>query len=812
MTSTAMKTKFIVIKSILLPILFVLSAYSSMAQHTLKGTLTDSTNNPVEFALISVTKNDSTQASVAETFTDSAGNFMLDIKDKGAYHIHSIIEGYADVNEPIQITDTLSTLSLHTNVVKNMISGVTITAQLPTITRKIDRIVMNVENNPIMAGKSSIEALALAPGVFVRNGSITINGNIGARVMVNNKLLQLSGDDLTNYLTSLRAEEIKSIEVIAHPPAEYDAEGSGGLINIILKKQTKLGLNGSVYVNYKQGRYAGTNEGGQLNFKKGKISLAANYSYNYQKSFNILNQERNFPNDGIYNASNRAVQFNSNQYLHTGITYDINDAQYIALDYTRSWYDGKEHWSSVTDINYKNNPANNLHTQGLFPNAYNGHYNDIGLNYHFNTDSVGSNFTLLADYITNTGITSNHVESSNYNGENVFLNDTAFRNATPSDAKIFTADAKYMQVLNGKSNVGFGAKLSATDIKNAANFEYRQAGDWYNNDAQNFMYNYKENIIAGFVNYTTNILKTDIQIGLRGENTSFTGTLAQLNNDKKNSRTYFGLFPSIYVKKNMDSIGNHSITLSYNRRLNRPDFNSLDPHVAYIDNYTSGVGNPYLTPQYINAYEINYTFKNKYNLSASYSDTRDIINNVMRTDVNNTELMIQQPINSGNKSVFSLTAFIPVNITKWWATQNTIQYNHEDLKAPEYHLDKNIFFIQTNQDITLPHQFKITFSAFYMSNFLFANAVLKPLFAANIAVQKKVLKDKLMIRAGLDDIFNSNKVKGEFFYNNFNLVFNQKQQSQVFSLGLVYNFSLGKAFRVHNIESSNDEEKGRLGK
>ncbi|HET8574239.1 MAG TPA: outer membrane beta-barrel family protein [Edaphocola sp.] len=793
--------------------LLCFSASGLFAQNTLKGTITDNDQAPLSYILISVTRDDSLHTPTAETLTDSTGAFMITVKDTGTYIIHNTATGYEDIKQQVVIKNDTATVYLQARSLHNTLRNVTVRAQRPTIVRKVDRVTMNVEDNPIVTGKSAGEVLALAPGIFIKDGTITINGTTGARVMVNNKLLQLSGDELINYLASLRAEDIKSIEIIPHPPAEYDAEGTGGLINIILKKNRTAGLNGSAYAAYKQGRYAGTNEGIQLNFKKGKWGASANYAFNTMKAFQSLDQERNFPDNGIYTAANRAIKYNTNNYLHAGLTYDISEAQYISLDYTYSGYNGREHWASTAQISYPENTGKNLTTRGLFPNVYDGGYNDIGLNYRRNTDKAGSNFSFLADYITNTGRTTNNVQSAGYDHENVFMKDTAFRNATPSEATIITAEAKYTKAFSRRSNLGFGAKLSHTAIHNVAHFEYAdKKGSWLSNEAQDFTYDYKEQILAGFVNYNTTILHTNVQAGLRGENTSFAGTLWQLNNNAKTKRHYFGLFPSIYLQKNLDSAGNHSLTLSYNRRLSRPDFESLDPHIAYIDNYTSGLGNPYLNPQYSDAYEINYTFRQSYNLGAGYTYTRGIINNVMHTAANNPEQMVQQPINAGNKRAFSLTAFLPVSITKWWTTQNVLQYNYEAVTAPQYAIHRNIIFIQTMQDISLPHQLRLTLSAHYMSNYIFANALIAPIFNTDIAIQKKAWKDRLTLKAGLEDVFHTRKEdKGTFYYNQFTMNFTERQQSRVLTLGIVYNFKTGKAFHAHNIESSNDDEKSRLG-
>lgn len=800
-------------RQFLFPLILICSSATGLfAQNTLKGTITDNSQVPLPYVLISVTRNDSLHTLVAESLTDSIGAFVMTVKDTGTYVIHNTAMGYEDVKQLVAVKEAITTVHLQTKTSPNTLGNITVRAQRPTITRKVDRVTMNVEDNPIATGKSAGEVLALAPGVFIKDGTITINGTTGARVMVNNKLLQLSGDELTNYLASLRAEDIKSIEIIPHPPAEYDAEGTGGLINIILKKNRTAGLNGSAYATYKQGRYAGTNEGIQLNFKKGKWGASANYDFNTMKSFNGLDQSRNFPDNGLYTARNRTIKYNTNNYLHAGLTYDISETQYIALDYTYSDYNGREHWASTAQISYPENTNNSLTTQGIFPNTYYSGYNDIGLNYRWNTDKTGSNFSFLADYITNTSRTTNSVQSANYNHDNVFMNDTAFRNATPSSATIVTAEAKYTKAFSQRSNLSFGGKLSNTAIHNIAHFEFSDHDDWLSNDAQNFIYDYKEQILAGFVNYNTTILHTNVQAGLRGENTSFTGTLWQLNNNAQNKRHYFGLFPSIYLQKNLDSAGNHSLTLSYNRRLSRPDFESLNPHISFIDNYTSALGNPYLNPQYSNAGEINYTFKQSYNLGASYTYTKGIINNVMHTDADNLQQMVQQPINAGNKRHFAVTAFLPVNLTKWWATQNTLQYNYETVTAPQYAIHRNIVFIQTMQDISLPHQLKLTLSAYYMSNYIFANALIAPIFNADIAIQKKVWKDRLTLKAGLDDVFHTRKQdKGTFYYNQFTMNFTERQQSRILTLGIVYNFKTGKAFHAHNIENSNDDEKSRLG-
>jgi outer membrane receptor protein involved in Fe transport len=584
------------------------SILSAGAQNTIKGKVSDNNGAPVSFALLKVTTPDSVHKNIAQKIADTGGNFILLIEKKGTYIIHASCMGFEDASNTITINGSEDNISIVMKKSEKNLSEVTVTSKQQMLTQKIDRMVMNVENNPLTAGKSTMEALQLAPGIVIYNNQITLNGMAISRVMINGKMLQLRGNDLINYLTSLRSDDIKSIELLPHPPAEYDAEGAGGLINIILKKNAQAGLNGSAYANYIQGKYAGTNEGVQLNFKKKKIGLFANYSFNTGKYFQVLDQNRSVGTDGIYTATNDAKKSYQSNNIRTGITYDINDKQYLSLDYTGNFGTNNENFYATSKINYSQNPANNSSSNGFFPNNSNWKYSNVGLNYHLQTDSLGSAFTVLTDYIYNYNFTANDVKSTTvFNGKST---DTAYRNNTPSPSKIFTAEVKYLKKINAKSSIGFGGKISATNIHNQAAFQYQSpfGSNWIDNTVQNYVYDYAENIAAGYVNYQGKILKTDVQFGLRGENTHYTGKLYDTSY-VENGRNYFGLFPTIFLRRNLDSAGNHALSFNYSRRLSRPGFGQLSPHIVYVDNYTIGAGNPFLQPEYDNSFKRITQFK-----------------------------------------------------------------------------------------------------------------------------------------------------------------------------------------------------------
>ncbi|WP_129717341.1 outer membrane beta-barrel family protein [Pedobacter sp. SYP-B3415] len=789
-------------------ILIFISAFSAMAQRFVRGKVKDEKSAGVPFSTVLLIPEGQTSP-VAQKIADSAGNYELQAKTSGKYRLKASAVGYTEKSMDVIVGQSDLKEDITLKSTGQQLSDVVVAGRKPLITRKADRIVMNIENNALASGKSSLEAMSLAPGVFVRDGKISINGNSGTRVMVNGKLLQLSGDDLTNYLNSLRSDEIESMEIIAHPPAEYDAQGTGGMINIVLKKQGKAGLNGSVYSNYRQGRYGGFDNGVQANFKKGKLGVFANYSYSNMKRFNDIDQSRNFPQNGLYSAINNGISRNTGQRIRVGGTFDINDKQYVAVDYTGSLGTYNDDFSARTQIIYPNVAGNSV-SRGVFPARYASDYHSVGLNYHLKTDTVGSELVILSDFSTNNARNRSEGRTSFFNGSEQFLRDTAFRNSTPSEAKIFTADAKYIQSFGKLGKLTGGGKISITDIDNRAAFEAFSRGSWLQNTAQDFTYLYKENILAAYLKFDATLAGTDIQLGLRGENTDLTGTLFNNNQVTPNKRDYFNLFPSVYLKRNLNEKGSYSLSASYNRRFNRPSFFDLNPYVGYIDNYSSSMGNPYLTPEFNNAYELNFTMASKYVFTASYTRNRDAINNIIKTADNNPEMMIQQPNNIGSTENYLIGIFAPVKAAKWWEMQYTAQFSNQRVDAPQYSISKNILTLQTNQSFTLPNQWSVNLNAFYLSNIIFANAVIDPLYAVNVGVQKKLFKNKLVLKANVDDVFFTNKVSGAFFFNDLTMNFSQVQQDRRFTLGLTWNFDLGKAFKMKNVESSSDDVKSRL--
>ncbi|WP_177230623.1 outer membrane beta-barrel family protein [Chitinophaga sp. CF118] len=771
------------------------------------GRVIDETGQPVAFASVVILKG---SLVIGEKIASEDGSFKLMIDSVGRYVMKIRHTSYVDFSKEIQLQTSLDSEVIVLKKSEKQLREVTITASKPFVTRKIDRVVMNVQDNAIATGKSSIDLFRLAPGVFINNGNISINGVWGTRVMVNGRMLNLKGDDLKNYLANLKSNDIKSIEIIAHPPAEYDAEGSGGIINIVLKKNLNSGLNGYVGADYSIGigKYPAYRPYLSLNYRKKKVGLSGSYSYGWEKNFQDITQERSFTDNGQYHSATSSTGLRNSNNVKLGATYDISNKQYIAIDYTGQFGSYKDTSHSVTNIDYPLHQNNTL-SDGIFPSYTKTKFSNIGLNYGITTDSLGSKFTLVSDYTYNDrkGVSGTYSKTFDFN--NTVIEDTVFNFLYPSIAKIFTADVKYNKMFKGGMGLSFGGKATVTDINNENSYQNYNNGEWGKIPGLGFNYKYSEKIYAGFVNFNGTVAGVEYKLGLRGENSDIAGTLAGGEQDTVIARNYFNLFPSIFLKKNLNKDESNSLTLSYNRRIKRPSYFELNPYKYFIDNYTIQTGNPFLNPQFTNSVELGYIFKSQYYIGLSYSHTKDVINQVIENDPALKQMTILRK-NTGSNTVYTGTFSIPVKITEWWNTSNNLLLTYTESIAPEFSIKEGSFVLQTEQDISLTNGFGINLNGLYTPKVVTGNIVTGRIASVDLGIQKKLMKNKLTAKASISDIFYTNNFKATSYYNESVIRIRQKEQSRVFSLSLVYSFNLGKSFKSKETKSSNAEEKSRL--
>ncbi|WP_166332380.1 TonB-dependent receptor [Sphingobacterium chungjuense] len=774
---------------------------------TLKGTVATSEGEAILFATVTLKQNSSEETFTK--FTDESGFFEFEGVAKDNYSILVEIVGYQTLTQALSIAENTNLGQLKLERDQNVLEEVSVTARKPMISRKRDRLVLNVENMVSAAGRSSMELLSMAPGVFIMQGNISINGVSGTRVMVDGRMLNISGDDLRDYLRNLKAEDIASIEVIARPPAEYEAAGSGGLINIILKKRRESGLQAKVGHDYSKGlgRYSTFRPFAGVNYNAGKLTLSADYSYSYIKDFEDLTQVRAVPDQGAFTGVNNGTERARNNRVRLSGFYDISTSHTLSVDYTGRFTKSTDSVFSHAEITYPN-PIDNTISTGRFPINRPYDYHNIGLNYQWKTDTLGSNLRLVADYTISDKSFNSSSFSNTFDAQGQLLQDTSFIFRFPSTSKIFTAEAKYQKKWSNSWDVQAGAKLSNTDISNENAYDILRQNIWFN-DERAFDYLYKEQIAAGFASLSGELYGTEFNVGLRGENSRIRGEIIGDGQDTLIRADYFNLFPSLHIQRNLDKEGRHIITLSANRRIQRPSYNELNPYRYFLDNYTIVSGNPQLQPQFTIGGELSYLFKQKYYLGLSYNNTKDVIYQVIETDPSSDLLLVWRK-NTGRQEVYTATISAPVQFFSWWNATNNLLLTSSSSVAPEFNLHLTSFIFQSEHEFSLKKGWTASLSAFYTPRILQGNIITGFMSSVDVGVRKRFFNDRFTTAISISDIFHTANFDFLSYYNDDVIAITNRQQTRMATLSLTYNINVGKAFKMKSLFKSNTEESGRL--
>lgn len=493
---------------------------------------------------------------------------------------------------PVNDTDSINKTQM------NVLEEIVLTKKKKLYTQKSDRMIFNVQNSIVAEGTNAIDVLSRAPGVVVsQDGELSIRGQQGVGVMINGKLTQLSQRELANYLKSIPSSNIKQIEVITNPSSKYDATGKAGIINIVLKKSSILGLTGTLYSNYGRGRKNRTNSGLNLNYNKDKFNVFGDYSYTFRgeeerKKFNQIQYKDN---------SRREISTTNQQYSTTDEPLTSNNFK-IGTQYEVSAKTNLEAYVDAKIGRYQNiaNGRNTLldefYQQQFDALTYNNskeHWYDY--TYAFSGmhkfDNNGKNMTFDLEYETSKFRSNQYQSSKNIDAlTTISTNDR--RGFIPSQLKVFTGKIDFSNPLSETQTIEMGLKASIKDNNNPSVYEYYQNNEWIVDQNSTNHFKYKEQIYAAYANYKYQIDNFNIQGGLRTEYTAI--DIIQKTLNQNHTKDYLNWFPSLSMKYELNT--NHSFHTSYSKRINRPSQFDLNPFRFYDDSFNYSQGNPNLIP------------------------------------------------------------------------------------------------------------------------------------------------------------------------------------------------------------------------
>ena len=808
------------IQTLYITLLFLLVASSAaMAQSTapaghISGTLLDEQGKPMPFVTASLL-NASDSSQVKGTISSEAGVYTFDHIKNGQYLVKVSIVGYQKVSsKPISIDQnalsvTLPIISLHPS--NQNLKTVNIVATRALVEQKTDRVVVNVAGSVLAAGNSAMDILERAPGVSVdKDDNISLKGKQGVTVMINDKLTYLTAAQLATLLRSTDGNTIQSIELIANPSAKYDAAGNSGIINIKLKKNKQTGTNGSLTAGTGYGAYWKDNETLQLNHKEGNLNIFGSFSHNDNQRIQNIGIKR------IITESNGATTF----FRQTSpiIDQEHNNSYRIGADYDLS---PKNTFGFV--VNGYFNTENN----GIDDNTYIGRnftvadstlrtvsnmhqtYNNfaVNLNDTYKIDTAGQQLSADLDYskFRNNALSQYVTDYFLPNGSSL-RPETFLGNLTPSVIDIHTAKADYSKPISKSLKLESGIKLS--DVKTDNDLTEKTAVSDPYISTNHFVYD--EMIDAGYINLNKDFKGFSIQAGLRAEYTNSTARGDSANVVSNINRRYFDLFPSIFINHAFND--KNEINFSYSRRIDRPDYDNLNPFVFHLDPYTYQKGNPYLRPQYTNNFELNYTYNKSITLSLGYSRTTDVITEVPGTDPAKKISFITRD-NLQLQNSYSANLYAPFTITKWWegninATAFYLGFKSNNLEGANLDRGQLAYNLRATQTLTPVSGYKFEITANYQSDLTYGLYDVKPRYSVDAGLSHTFAK-KLNIKLAMTDIFNTLTNDVNSNYQSTVLFITQKRESRVTRLTLTYNFGNTK-IKARNHESGADDLKGRV--
>jgi outer membrane receptor protein involved in Fe transport len=795
-------------KKIILIVALVLAGLGTYAQQVsgkISIKTTETNGQPVPFASI-LLRHAKDSSLVKGELSTQDGTATFDKIPAGRYYIQATLMGYTNASTSVFSVDgshtsiQLPTLTL--SQTSKTLQAVTISAQKPFIERKNGATVLNVESSLAASGGTALDVLKRAPGVQIdKDDNIILQGNQGATIMLDGKLTYLSGEQLANLLRSLPSENISTIEIITSPSAKYDAAGKSGIINIKTKKTVITGINGSINLGLGAGKYGQISAGINLNWRTEKFNLFGTYNYNNRGFFQTRYIERNIQGDDpvlfVSDVFNRR-RFTSNNFK-TGLDYFINQKHTVGV--LMRGYDNtfSNDGFNTNPISSKGKVDSTLYSNTKIRNAFSNI--SFNVNYKGQLDTSGTEITADVDWAKfreNNNMLLN--DSMSYAVDPV-KNHHAIRNMPLTNITIKSIKADLVLPVNKTTKLETGFKISSVKTNNDLRYDSLLNGKYERAATQSNQFIYSEKVYAAYLIFKKQIRNTDIQLGLRAEQTRSDGYSVTLQSHVK--RNYLDFFPTLSVDQKLSE--SHKLGLNYSKRISRPDYDDLNPFVYYIDKYNYFRGNPYLLPEYTHKAEISYTFKQKYVAALSYGLTKNIVLEYMEQD-DTSKVTTFYERNFERSYVYGVTLTIPIDPFKWWNITNNINANHTayDIKDSTVNLATSTLGLnyQTTHTFTLPKDWKLELNGYYESPFVWGVYKIRSSFAIGAGVQKAFMNKKLTAKLNVTDITNREQFRGTARFDNIDMYINNRWQNRRVNLALTWNFGNS------NIKAARERETG----
>lgn len=693
-----------------------------------------------------------------------------------------------------------------------VLDEVVVKSRKPFVEIQTDKTILNVQSNLVASTGTVFELLQAAPGIAISNEeNINMSGKSGVNVLIDGRQTQLSSKDLANWLKSLPASQVEKVELISNPSAKYDAQGNAGIINIKLKKNTLKGFNGSATGAYIQAIHPNVNFSTDVNLRADKWNFFANVAARKSRQNTDGSIDRKVNSNGLVkDFINRTVDIDSssNLNLNLGVDYYINKQSSFGL-----LFKNNEYCSSLIT------PGTTLvQTNGITDSSLQTHNNiqqknsrtNYNVNYHYE-DSLGNEWNIDADYTNYRNSNNSLINTNLLNGQQIKYGNTANQQSVATAIGIYSLKADFSRLFKASNaKLEAGLKWNTIVTNNDLQAALLQSGIMQADTGRTNLFDYTEKIAAAYVSYNKRMGKWEAQMGFRAEYARIKGQSTDLN-DKQLSypdTSYLNLFPTAFLRYVPNE--KHSIGLNFGRRINRPNYQDLNPFEFIFDNYTRSKGNPYLLPELISQFELNYSYRGALNIGMGYSHT---LNSFQDISTQKGEITEATTFNIGTEKRFFLNFSLYLPINKWWDCFTNLSPNYKRFqgKVPEGNIDQAAWGMNWygSHNFSLPKQWKIQVSSW--GNIATKDAMSSTawLGSVDLGIGKSWKNQPCSIRVSMTDLFNTQRWKQEVDFGNVHYQYLRKWESQNFRLQVTYKFGKTK-FSKRDREVGSVSEEGRI--
>ena len=800
---------------------------SGFKKNTIKGKVIDNELQvPLEYATISV-QNVEDPSDLTGGITNAQGEFSVEVKN-GTYNI--IIEFISYETREYKnrkVTNDLDLGTIELGLGSENLDEVVVRAETTQVDIRLDKKIYNIGKDLTTAGGTVSDALNNVPSISVDiEGGISLRGNENVRILINGKPSAMAGFGSTDVLSQLPAEAIERVEVITSPSARYDAEGTAGIINIILRKKETLGFNGSVTVN--GGIPENASVSANLNYRTDKFNLFTTTGYRYSESpgyaffdtryfepredvfLGNIEYDRNIE-DRDYDRINRG--FNTN----LGLEYYLSDMSSItgAVFYRL----GDDRDVTLNKNDYILNGEDLLGTNRMETENEDDESFQFSLNYIKKFDNKGHELTADFQFENDSETQDAFIE------EPITYNNTGIDAArvpsestiTFEDQKEYLLQADYVRPIGEESQFEAGYRGNIeNEVTDYQLFQEDQNGDFILNENQTNIFDYTENVQALYTQYGTKFGEFSFLLGLRLENTNLRGKIDSalteeelqeefsFDIDTDFDNNYLGLFPTVNIIYELGEEEN--ITLGYNRRINRPRGWYLNPFPSRSSRNNIFQGNPNLDPAFSNAFDLGYLKRwEKLTLTSSvyYQRETDAFQRVQEEvfisgpDGEDIEVIRSIPFNLATNDRMGAELGFLYNPAEWLrlnGSANLFQFKLDgEFNGIDYSQDNFSWFGRFSSKVSLPGKIDWQTNLFYQGPTDEIQGTQEGILNIDLAFSKEILNEKATLSLNVRDIFNGRKRNSftttEFFEQDSEF---QWRQGQSVNVSFIYRFNQKK--------------------